>query len=42
MEEARQKLLEAIVEVFGITLIPRERDQWLGEIEQWHKESLNG
>ena len=37
-----QKLLEAIVEVFGITLIPRERDQWLGEIEQWHKESLNG
>ena len=42
MEEARQKLLEAIMEVFGITLIPRERDQWLGEIEQWHKESLNG
>ena len=42
MEEAREKLLEAIMEVFGITLIPRERDQWVGEIEQWHKESLNG
>ena len=42
LDQVKKNLAQAIAEVFEIEYVPEIKEKWLGEINEWNKENLNG
>ena len=42
LDQVKKNLAQAIAEVYEIEYTPEIKEKWLGEINEWNKENLNG